>query len=178
MKKKLTHDQKFQICINIARGMTWLHHRNPPIIHFDLKPANILVFEDYNCKIADFGLSYISESKQASTASRGTMLYMPPETLRRKWYIKSGRNKSEISNLPTVPPEQITKIDVYDFGLIMWEICTGEEVFMEFNDLDAFCGAVCNKDVRPTTNNPKKTHTTVTCATNAPLLGQGPCHTS
>jgi serine/threonine protein kinase len=127
--------------------MGWLHHRPTPIIHFDLKPANILVMNDYTCKIADFGLSIISETK-ASTASRGTMLYMPPETLRRKWYYKAGKNQ-EAEAVPLVPPEQLPKIDVYAFGLIMWEICNQTEVFLEYNEIDEFCSAICDKDARP-----------------------------
>jgi serine/threonine protein kinase len=105
---------------------------------------------DYTCKIADFGLSIISETK-SSTASRGTMLYMPPETLRRKWYYKAGKTQ-EAEAVPLVPPEQLPKIDVYAFGLIMWEIYNQTEVFLEYNEIDEFCSAICDKDARPVIN--------------------------
>jgi serine/threonine protein kinase len=146
-EKNLPMEFKFKICIDIARGMGWLHHRPKPIIHFDLKPANILVMSDYTCKIADFGLSIISEMK-SSSANRGTMLYMPPETLRRKWYYKAGMNK-EAEEVPLVPPELLPKIDVYSYGLIMWEICSQTEVFLEYNEIEEFCSAICDKDARP-----------------------------
>eukprot|EP01123_Difflugia_compressa_P012167 TRINITY_DN510_c1_g1_i1.p1 TRINITY_DN510_c1_g1~~TRINITY_DN510_c1_g1_i1.p1 ORF type:complete len:538 (+),score=64.49 TRINITY_DN510_c1_g1_i1:207-1616(+) len=146
-EKNLSIEQKFQFAIDIARGMAWLHQRKPPIIHFDLKPVNILVLKDYTCKIADFGLSAVSEMKDM-TASRGTMLYMPPETLRRKWYHKVKRT-IELATLLPVPADQITKIDVYSFGLIAWEIFVQEEVFLNFNDIDGFCEAVCDKNIRP-----------------------------
>jgi len=86
---------------------------------------------------------------------------MPPETLRRKWYHKVKRT-TEIAALPPVPSDQITKVDIYAFGLIMWEICTQEEVFLQFNDIDAFCEAVCDKNIRPKIDLPNV----------PPLLGQ------
>lgn len=48
---------QLKIARDIARGLTWLHHKG--IIHRDLKPANILVDRNNNVKIADFGLSHV-----------------------------------------------------------------------------------------------------------------------
>jgi len=102
---------------------------------------------DYTCKIADFGLSIVSEMK-SSSANRGTMLYMPPETLRRKWYYKAGLT-AEAEAVPLVPPELLPKIDIYSYGLILWEIYTETEVFLEYNEIEEFCSAICDKDARP-----------------------------
>jgi len=85
---------------------------------------------------------------KSSSANRGTMLYMPPETLRRKWYHKAGLSQ-EADAVPLVPPELLPKVDVYSFALIMWEICTQKEVFLEYNEIEEFCSAICDKDARP-----------------------------
>jgi serine/threonine protein kinase len=55
--------------LDIARGMNYLHHNG--IIHLDLTPANVLVTESYVCKVADFGLSKISEAYTKSITNRG-----------------------------------------------------------------------------------------------------------
>jgi len=76
------------------------------------------------------------------------MLYMPPETLRRKWYYKAGLTH-EAESVPLVPHELLPKVDVYSYGLIKWEIFTQTEVFLEYNEIEEFCSAICDKDARP-----------------------------
>ncbi|KAL0400839.1 UNVERIFIED_CONTAM: Receptor-like serine/threonine-protein kinase [Sesamum latifolium] len=49
-------DKRFSIALNIARGLEYLHHYcDPPIIHGDIKPSNILLDGGFNAKIGDFG---------------------------------------------------------------------------------------------------------------------------
>jgi len=50
-----TLHQKLSFCIDAAKGMTYLHSSNPPHIHRDLKPQNLLVTSNWRVKIADFG---------------------------------------------------------------------------------------------------------------------------
>jgi len=79
------------------------------------------------------------------------MKYMPPETLRRKWHQRMG-NSAKASLVPAVSLDQFTKVDVYPFGLILWEICTQNEVFDEYYDIDPFCKSICDGDMRPKTD--------------------------
>jgi len=88
-----------------ARGMAWLHESIPPIIHCDLKPGNLLVDSHYTVKICDFGLSCF-KSASVLAASGGSLLWMAPELL-------SGKKISE-------------KVDVYSFGIVLWEMVTRE----------------------------------------------------
>ncbi|GJY57621.1 kinase-like domain, phloem protein 2-like protein [Tanacetum coccineum] len=110
----LTWVQRIKICLNIAHGLKYIHtntdHDKQKIIHRDIKSANILLGENWEAKIADFGLSKIHPADQeASTlitsTLAGTRMYFDPE------YKKYGKlNK---------------KSDIYSFGVVLFEILTG-----------------------------------------------------
>ncbi|CAN5960442.1 unnamed protein product, partial [Sphagnum jensenii] len=59
----LDWDQRMCIIIGVAQGLAQLHKCNPIIVHFDIKPQNILLDHDYTPKLADFGLSKILDGK-------------------------------------------------------------------------------------------------------------------
>jgi len=92
------------IANGISSGMAYLHEKN--IIHRDLKPSNILMAPDHVAKIADFGISRASECTSTKT-SIGTPTYMAPELFMT---MKYG-----------------FKIDVYSFGMIMWQMLSGKK---------------------------------------------------
>ena len=110
----LTWVQRIQISLNIAHGLKYIHTNTDEdkqkIIHRDIKSANILLGDNWEAKIADFGLSKIHPADQeASTLNTdtiaGTNVYLDPE------YKKYGRlNK---------------KSDIYSFGVVLFEILTG-----------------------------------------------------
>ncbi|KAK6134978.1 hypothetical protein DH2020_031262 [Rehmannia glutinosa] len=109
-EQNLTWKIKWQIILGIAKGLEYLHeHCNPKIIHFDIKPQNILLDEEFNVKIADFGLAKWIERDQSkiSTMIKGTRGYMAPELI-------AGRNVS-------------VKVDVYSFGIVILEIVCGRK---------------------------------------------------
>ncbi|GAM16920.1 hypothetical protein SAMD00019534_000950, partial [Acytostelium subglobosum LB1] len=126
----------FKRAILVARdtalGMNWLHLSNPPILHLDLKPANLLVDNNWVVKVADFGLSKILlESKSSGQA--GSPLYMSPEMLLNREYDE--------------------KSDVYSFSMLLWELLTKLEpyngFYKNYNDL---VDGVTNKKNRPAMN--------------------------
>ncbi|KAK3001668.1 hypothetical protein RJ639_022514 [Escallonia herrerae] len=96
-----------KIIINIAKGLAYLHEEcKSRIIHLDIKPQNILLDENFNAKLSDFGLAKLMDQDQSQvmTQMRGTPGYLAPEWLSRK----------------------ITeKADVYSFGVVMLEVVCG-----------------------------------------------------
>ncbi|CAI9089143.1 OLC1v1023653C1, partial [Oldenlandia corymbosa var. corymbosa] len=97
------------IITDIAKGLAYLHEEcSPKIIHLDIKPENILLDENFNAKISDFGLSKLIEKDQSRviTTMRGTPGYLAPEWL-----------SAAITE----------KADVYSFGIVMLEIICGRK---------------------------------------------------
>ncbi|XP_065638481.1 rust resistance kinase Lr10-like isoform X1 [Quercus suber] len=96
-----------KIVLDVARGLTYLHEEcRQKIVHLDIKPQNILLDENFNAKVSDFGLSKLVDHDQSRvvTNMRGTPGYMAPE-----W-------------LSLVITE---KVDVYSFGVVLLEILCG-----------------------------------------------------
>ncbi|XP_030474633.1 uncharacterized protein LOC115692019 isoform X2 [Syzygium oleosum] len=102
---KLEWRRRVHMALDVARGMNYLHHYNPPIIHRDLKSSNLLVDKNWNVKVGDFGLSRLKHEAYLTTKTgKGTPQWMAPEVLR-----------NEASD---------EKSDVYSYGVVLWEIAT------------------------------------------------------
>jgi len=115
-----------------SRGMEWLHGSTPQILHRDLKPANLLVDEHWNVKLCDFGLSSVKDPDVPLRVGKtipGTPLWMAPEVLMAQ------------------PVD--TKADVYSFGLVLWEMVTGEPLFPHHNNYQEFRNAIVKQKERP-----------------------------
>eukprot|EP01105_Mastigella_eilhardi_P010579 TRINITY_DN246_c0_g1_i1.p1 TRINITY_DN246_c0_g1~~TRINITY_DN246_c0_g1_i1.p1 ORF type:complete len:521 (+),score=155.05 TRINITY_DN246_c0_g1_i1:154-1716(+) len=121
--------QRLHMALDAACGMNWLHGICK-VIHRDLKPANLLVDRYNRVKVADFGFSeFMRGNNKDNKVIRGTIKYTAPEVLLLKPFTE--------------------KADVYSYGLCLYEISTGNEVFKEFEDAQEFITAVAAGDVRP-----------------------------
>ncbi|KAK0594896.1 hypothetical protein LWI29_001676 [Acer saccharum] len=109
-KEVMSWKERLHIAVDAAQGLEYLHCGcKPPIIHRDVKTANILLDEKMQAKIADFGLSiYVLHENEShvSTAVAGTVGYLDPE------YYMSNRLTE--------------KSDVYSFGIVLLELITGQ----------------------------------------------------
>ncbi|KAK7324253.1 hypothetical protein VNO77_27783 [Canavalia gladiata] len=132
----LDRRKRLIIAMDAAFGMEYLHSKN--IVHFDLKCDNLLVnLKDPVrpiCKVGDFGLSKIKRNTLVSGGVRGTLPWMAPELL------NGGSNKVS------------EKVDVFSFGIVLWEILTGEEPYANMH-YGAIIGGIVNNTLRPTIPN-------------------------
>lgn len=110
------------VSLDIARGMEYIHSQG--VIHRDLKPENVLICEDFHMKIADFGIACEEAYCDLLAEDPGTYRWMAPEMIKRKSY---GR-----------------KVDVYSFGLMLWEMVSGTIPYEEMTPIQA-AFAVVNK---------------------------------
>ncbi|KAI8551178.1 hypothetical protein RHMOL_Rhmol06G0165000 [Rhododendron molle] len=106
--------QKLQdIALGIAKGIEYLHQGcNQRILHFDIKPHNILLDKNFIPKISDFGLAKLCSKEQSvvsMTVARGTVGYIAPEVF--------SRNFGKVSH----------KSDVYSFGMLLLEMVGGRK---------------------------------------------------
>ncbi|KAI4305781.1 hypothetical protein L6164_029126 [Bauhinia variegata] len=127
---------RMQIALDSARGLEYIHEHTVPVyIHRDIKSANILIDKNFHGKVADFGLTKLTEVGSSSLPTGrlvGTFGYMPPE------YAQYG----------DVSP----KVDVYAFGVVLYELISAKEAIIKINDnvadskgLVALFGGVLNQ---------------------------------
>lgn len=124
---KFNEKQTWRLLRDVASGLSWLHSMNPPVIHQDIKPDNVMVAENGDFMITDFGVSTHLKSalrKSMSTAfsSAGTIAYMAPE--------RFGKD-----NTP------IMANDIYSLGATAYEMLTGDTPFGDNGGLMQMKGA-------------------------------------
>ncbi|KAL7260444.1 hypothetical protein ACSBR1_006162 [Camellia fascicularis] len=112
-KQQLGWETLYQIAIGIARGLEYLHRGcNTRILHFDIRPHNILLDEDFCPKISHFGLAKLRPKKESIISmlgTRGTIGYIAPEVF--------SRNFGGVSH----------KSDVYSYGMMILEMVGGRK---------------------------------------------------
>ena len=112
------------LALGAAKGMNYLHQLG--IIHRDLKCGNLLISDDWNSKVADFGLSRITDFRM--TRGVGTPIYTAPEILKGNKYSQ--------------------KADIYSFAFVLWELYTQQVPFHDIPVVDAAIRA-CDENLRP-----------------------------
>ncbi|CAL9082135.1 unnamed protein product [Musa textilis] len=122
----LPHDLILKFSLDVARGMNYLHSQG--IIHRDLKSENILVGEDLSVKVADFGISCLESQSGSGKGFTSTYRWMAPEMIKGKSHTR--------------------KVDVYSFGIVLWELLTA---LIPFHDMtpEQAAYAVAHKNARP-----------------------------
>ena len=113
--KTIPNHIKNSILLDVSLGLLYLHAQTPPIIHRDLTANNVLLTSDMTAKITDFGVSCVFEPDPVKHYMRlsqcpGTMVSMPPETLRSDKYKGTSDN--------------FDKLDVFSFGVLILHVYT------------------------------------------------------
>ena len=117
--------------INLARLLRFMHQMNPPLIHRDIKPQNVIVSTDGTCHFIDFGISRLHQAPFHSSISRmGTKLTAPPEQFYRQTDVRS---------------------DLYSFGILLFYCMTGEYQITEhcLGELPVFFQHIIKKLTMP-----------------------------
>lgn len=109
-KPVLDWSRRKKIALGTARGLLYLHEQcDPRIIHRDVKAANILLDEEFEAVVGDFGLAKLLDNREShvTTAVRGTVGHIAPE------YLSTGQSSE--------------KTDVFGFGILLLELVTGQK---------------------------------------------------
>ncbi|CAJ2653707.1 unnamed protein product [Trifolium pratense] len=115
-KEPMTWSTRVKIALDVARGLEYIHDHSVPVyIHRDIKSDNILLNENFTAKVADFGLTKLTDVASSTDKTdhiAGTFGYMPPENV----YGRISR-----------------KIDVYAFGVVLYELISAKTAVIKID---------------------------------------------
>ncbi len=108
---QMSESELWKFILDVSSGLSYLHSQQPPIVHQDIKPENILITGDDRYVIADFGISKSFRTRMSRTnngySSSGTIAYMGPERFSEE-------------------PMIVLASDIWAFGMTLYELITGD----------------------------------------------------
>ena len=136
---KLTYKQIIFIAREVLIGLNSLHKCNPPLVHRDIKPQNILLSSMGEVKIADFGLlKRVNKKTLRLTDPKGTEKYFSPERINKDYSIKGdiwalGITMIEIYNQKLIPSDKLDWFKLVDQGVNVKQFVPS---YVEFINID------------------------------------------
>ena len=96
---------KLSVLLDVSQGLWYLHSHNPPVVHRDLSPNNVLLNNQFVAKISDLGVAKViqNDSSRTKTRAPGTVDFMPPEALQQN-------------------PKYDTQLDIFSYGGIILHV--------------------------------------------------------
>jgi len=123
------------LCREILSGLVYLHDRETPVIHRDIKSDNILLGSNCSIKITDFGFgAKLGDLADKRNSIVGTTYWMAPEVIKGEKYS--------------------TKVDVWSLGILAIEMCEGDPIYAEETTIKALF--LITKQGKPPFKNPEK----------------------
>lgn len=120
-REDTTMKEAIEVFIDITKGLEHLHKCG--VVHYDLKPKNVLLDKHLAAKVADFGCSKIKANSYITAKLCGTIGYLAPECILSMYYNIKSRVRAE-------------KIDVFSLGVVMWEALVGYGPRSMIGDMD------------------------------------------
>ena len=127
--KNLPHDLKLKWAIQAVRGIKYLQEKH--ILHRDIKSSNFLITSDNNLKLCDFGIAKDLTTTTTTSNTKGTIRWLAPEAY-------------NFTSNSIVSP----KADIFSFGIVLWELETGEVPYKGERD-ERVMWLVGNDGIRP-----------------------------
>ncbi|XP_025406121.1 uncharacterized protein LOC112680294 isoform X2 [Sipha flava] len=130
--KPLSWSRRANIALGTARGLQFLHNMEIPLIHGDIKSANILLDSNFEARIGDFGLARTGPMEETNKEPVG---FNVSRVCGTKPYLPDDFCQSKIMS---------TKVDTFSFGVVMFEIATGLKAFNRFKNYNYLMDFVNN----------------------------------
>ncbi|KAF3456453.1 hypothetical protein FNV43_RR01103 [Rhamnella rubrinervis] len=151
----LTWEARMKVLLGTAKALAYLHEAiEPKVVHRDIKSSNILLDDDFNAKISDFGLAKLLGAGKSHITTRvmGTFGYVAPE------YANSGllNEKSDVYSFGVVLLEAITGRDPVDYGRPAYEVNLVDWLKMMVGSRRSEEVVDPNIEMRPSTSNLKR----------------------
>lgn len=128
--KPLELKQVLTIARQVALGLYYLHCCKPPVLHLDLKSANVLLDRHGHAKVCDFGLAHLKHDVDVRTDRMGSPMWTAPEVLK-------GDARDE-------------KADTYSYGMLLYELMTRQLPYAGYAAAQVVMGVITNLLDRPT----------------------------
>ena len=128
-KQPLQLEYALSLIRQIGLGIFYLHQCKEPVLHLDLKSANVLLDEHGVAKVADFGLSHIKKETAVITARMGSPQWTAPEILRGQPHDESA--------------------DTYSFGVLLYELMSGRLPYEGIDTFQVVMGVITKMLPRP-----------------------------
>jgi serine/threonine-protein kinase len=125
--RPLSLASKLSICIDICNGLNYAHDRG--IIHRDIKPANVMLLEDGNVKIVDFGIARIGDTGASHTELVGSLHYMSPEQFQNQHLDR--------------------RTDIFSTGVVLYQLLTDALPFQATGGEAAVMYRIIHEDPAP-----------------------------